>query len=157
MIAFLIFALWIILNSRITAEVVLIGIAVSAAVYLFCIFFLGFSPKKELKIIRMAPLAIAYFAVLAAEIIKASLSVLRLVYSRKANQGGEIVEFVSPLKYGISNDLLANSITLTPGTVTVSRDGERFTVHCLRSEYAEGLDSSIFVKLLRKMEESYDG
>ena len=48
--------------------------------------------------------------------------------------------------------ILANSITLTPGTITVSLEGNDFYVHCLDKEFAEGIDSSAFVELLQKME-----
>ena len=49
--------------------------------------------------------------------------------------------------------LLANSITLTPGTITVSVEDDRFCVHCLDKELAEGMEDSVFVKLLEEMEE----
>ena len=49
--------------------------------------------------------------------------------------------------------LLANSITLTPGTITVSVEGNRFCVHCLDWELADGVEDSVFVELLKEMEE----
>ena len=48
----------------------------------------------------------------------------------------------------------ANSITLTPGTITVSLTDNEYTVHCLDKELAEGISSSVFVKLLTKLEAS---
>ena len=48
--------------------------------------------------------------------------------------------------------VLANSITLTPGTITIRMEGNEFYVHCLDKEFAEGMESSIFVELLSKME-----
>ena len=48
--------------------------------------------------------------------------------------------------------VLANSITLTPGTITVGLEGQEFYVHCLDKELAEGMENSIFVELLEKME-----
>ena len=48
--------------------------------------------------------------------------------------------------------ILANSITLTPGTITVSLEDNRFCVHCLDRELAEGMENSVFVELLKKME-----
>ena len=48
--------------------------------------------------------------------------------------------------------LLANSITLTPGTITVSVEGDHFFVHCLDRELAEGMEESVFVELLKQME-----
>ena len=48
--------------------------------------------------------------------------------------------------------LLANSITLTPGTITVSVEGDRFCVHYLDKELADGVEDSVFVELLKEME-----
>ena len=55
-------------------------------------------------------------------------------------------------KKDTSRFLLANSITLTPGTITVAVDGDKFIVHCLDKTLAEGIESSVFVKLLEKIE-----
>ena len=49
--------------------------------------------------------------------------------------------------------MLANSITLTPGTITADLTEGRFWVHALTKEMAEGLEESYFVKLIAKMEE----
>ena len=40
---------------------------------------------------------------------------------------------------------------LTPGTYTVFQEKDRFVIHCLRREYAEGLEDSSFVHLLRRL------
>ena len=51
----------------------------------------------------------------------------------------------------LQNVLLANSITLTPGTITLFQEGDHFVVHCLRREFGDGIEESSFVKLLRKI------
>ena len=48
--------------------------------------------------------------------------------------------------------LLANSITLTPGTITIEQREDEYTVHCLDSSFIEGIEKSTFVKLLERME-----
>ena len=47
---------------------------------------------------------------------------------------------------------MANSITLTPGTITIALEGDELIVHALDEELVEGIDESIFVRMLRKME-----
>ena len=61
--------------------------------------------------------------------------------------------FDTAFQTGLAKVLLANSITLTPGTITVSVEDDRFCVHCLDKELAEGMEDSVFVKLLEEMEE----
>ena len=53
--------------------------------------------------------------------------------------------------------VLANSITLTPGTITVDVDDNHFCVHALDYTLAEGIEDSVFIKLLRKMEANFCG
>ena len=53
---------------------------------------------------------------------------------------------------GTGKSMLANSITLTPGTITVDlKDGE-YLVHCYDKSMGDGIDESGFVTLLRKLE-----
>ena len=48
--------------------------------------------------------------------------------------------------------MLANSITLTPGTITVSLEDDTLLVHCLDKTLSEGMEDSEFVKMLEKLE-----
>ncbi len=142
--------LWIILNGRIDGEIILFGILLSVAVSLFARKVIGYSSKNEAEIIKNLPLLFVYILVLIKEIISSSISVIKL--SLKGEKPDPvIVEFDSGFTTNFQNVLLANSITLTPGTITVFQEGGHFVVHCLRREYSEGLSESVFVKLLRKI------
>lgn len=143
--------LWIILNGRVTLELVLLGIPIAAAVFLFAHFAFGYSAGSELKILRYAPLAIWYGLNLVIEIIKASLNVIAVILNPGKKPDPVLIEFDSGLPSSFQNVVLANSITLTPGTVTVEMEGDHFLVHCLIPEYAEGIEESSFVKLLRRI------
>ena len=63
-----------------------------------------------------------------------------------------IVHVHTNLKTETARVILANSITLTPGTITVSLTDDDLLVHCLDKSLAEGMENSSFVKLLEKME-----
>lgn len=145
------FVFWLILSGKITVEIAVTGVFVSAAVFVFARFFLSWDLKRELAVYKLIPLAAAYFFVLAYEIFKANLGVMPFILGRK-KPSGVVVRFESPLKSDAANVLLANSITLTPGTITLDRTGNSFTVHCLHGEMSHGMDSSVFVRLLMRME-----
>ena len=66
--------------------------------------------------------AIAYFIVLIIEIIKATIDVALRTLNGKVEP--EIVEIETELKRPISQVILANSITLTPGTLSIDVDTE---------------------------------
>ncbi|MGN1095828.1 MAG: Na+/H+ antiporter subunit E [Eubacteriales bacterium] len=155
--AVLLFLLWILLNGRFTfdagmLQIVISGVIVSGLVYIFAVKAFSMSPKAELYFWKNVFLLIAYAAVLVFEVIKANFAVISIILNKKKNPSPAIVKIRVPLKRGFSRFLLANSITLTPGTITVEQEEDIFIVHCLDRSLAEGIEKSVFVKLLERME-----
>lgn len=148
----LFFLVWIILNGRITVEIGILGLILSAVLFYFICRFMGYSIKKEFMLFHLIPLFFQYFCVLIQEIVKANLCVLKIIVSPEIQPEPALVYFCTDLKSELSKVILANSITLTPGTITVSLEENRFCVHCLDRELAEGMEESVFVELLKKME-----
>lgn len=150
----LLFALWLVFNGKVTLEIVLFGIVLSVAVYLFCWKYLKYSPKRELLALRLLPQGIGYFFVLVKEIVKANCAMIALIVSPKYEVEPVLVTFRTDLKSDLAKTVLANSITMTPGTITVELTEDEFKVHCLDKEMADGLADSVFVRLLRRMEKT---
>lgn len=144
------FVLWILLNGRVTVELIVLGGVIAAFIFLFAKAVFGFSLEMEKRVWLNAPLLFVYFLNLIWEIIKAALAVMKLILKPGAKPDPVLVEFDSGLQHKILNVLLANSITLTPGTYTVRLEKDHLVVHCLIPEYAQGIGESSFVKLLRK-------
>lgn len=145
------FLLWIILNGRITLELVILGIIVAAAVFLFARKAFGYSVRTEWNVLRYFPLSVVYFLDLILEILKAALAVSLIVLNPARRPDPVLIEFHSGFNSSFKNAVLANSITLTPGTVTVKMEGDLFLVHCLIPEFAQGIEESSFVKLLARV------
>lgn len=143
--------LWMILNGRITWEIVGFGIVVSAAVTFAAGKLTGMTRQREWAAVRKLPAALAYGAMLLREIIRANFAVLRMVYRRKKPDPC-LKTFTAPLQTTAARVALADSITLTPGTITAEQDGALFAVHCLDRSMAEGLETSCFVRRLESME-----
>lgn len=148
----LILLLWIIFNGQLTLEIFLFGLAFATVFYAFLCKFLGFSIKKDILIIKRTGYIIQYLAVLFCEIVKANIAVVKLLFSSRYDVEPAIVSFNTDLKTETARVILANSITLTPGTITVSIHDDELKVHCLDKSLAEGLNDSIFVKLLLRLE-----
>ena len=148
----LFFFVWLILNGRVTLEICVIGMLISAALFYFMCRFMDYSLKKERLLFLLIPLFIRYFWVLVQEIVRANVCVLKIILSPELQPEPAFVYFETEFKTGLSKMLLANSITLTPGTITVSVQDNRFCVHCLDRELAEGMEESVFVELLKQME-----
>lgn len=148
----LFFLAWIIFNGQITTEIVIFGIVIAAAVFAFTCKFMGYSLQKEKMLYRKSFLFVRYIGVLIVEILKANLDVVKIVFNDKEVVEPVIVTFRTNLKSEILRVILANSITLTPGTITVSLEKDELVVHCLDKSMAEGMEDSIFVKLLEEIE-----
>ena len=76
-----------------------------------------------------------------------------MILTRKERMEPVLVHVHTDLKTETAKMLLANSITLTPGTITVSMTGSELLVHCLDKSLSEGMEDSAFVQVLRKLEE----
>jgi len=149
---FLLFALWLILSGRITWDVCLVGAAVSGLLYVFLRVFLGHTPGRERLIFRRGWYMLLYAFAILWEVLKANRAMLRIILNKRIPVHQSIVRVQVDLKTPFARVLLANSITLTPGTITVSADEDGYTVHCLSREMIDGIEDGRLVRLLRKME-----
>lgn len=120
--------IWLVANHSLAIEVVLTGALISA---LLAIAFAPFS--RAYACIRWSPRVllnvVLYFGVFAQELIKANINVLLLVLSPRMHIEPGIVEIETRLKSPIGRLVLANSITLTPGTLVVDAKGDTLFVH----------------------------
>ena len=148
----LLFLAWVLFNGQVTLEICCFGLIFATLVYLFCCKFLNMSFEKDILLCKKAGQILRYLVVLLVEIFKANIACLKVVISSKYECKPAIVHFKTDLKNEFSIIVLADSITLTPGTITVLQEGNELTVHCLDKSFAEGLDDSVFVKLLREFE-----
>lgn len=148
----LFFLIWIIFNGAVTTEIIVFGIVISAAMYLFICKFMNYSVKRDIGFIKRSFRILQYVCVLVWEIIKANFAVIRLITSSKYSPEPVLVRFKTHLKSRPARVILANSITLTPGTITVTLQEDEYLVHCLDKELAKGMNHSIFVELLEKIE-----
>ena len=123
---FVFFLLWVAFNGRLTWEIAAFGAVLSGVLYAFCCAFLGYSPKKDWAAARLIPAALRYVGLLLTEIVKCNLALTRIVFAPKLEVKPHLVTFRTPLKGGFKS-ALADSITLTPGTITVHSEGDRLT------------------------------
>jgi multicomponent Na+:H+ antiporter subunit E len=146
------FLLWVIFNGNITLEICLFGIVIAAVIFAFTCKFMDYSIQKEKQNLKKIFKFFRYVCVLIMEIMKANFAVIHMILSEEEELEPTIVSFHSDMKTPAGRAFLANAITLTPGTITVSLEDSDYVVHCLDSDLAVGLDSSVFVDLLTDLE-----
>lgn len=148
----LFFLVWIIFNGAITTEICIFGVVVAFLMFGFACKFMDYSWRKEKLLIQRSGYFLLYLGNLLIEIVRANVSVCHFVLSDRDEIHPVMVSFHTTLKSGLARVILTNSITLTPGTITVSLQGDEVIVHCLDRSLAEGMENSSFVKMLEHME-----
>ena len=88
------------------------------------------------------------------ELAKSNLHVLKLALSPRTRDlvKPRLVKIKTPLQSQFGRYVLANSITLTPGTVTVRQEGDELLIHCIDQASADGLDGSMDQRIARVYE-----
>ena len=147
------FVLWIIFNGNFTLEIALFGLAIAAFVYFFACKCLDYSFKKDVLLVKRIGYFLEYMGVLIVEIIKANVATIKLVVSSRYDIDPVLVTFDVHFESEIARVLFANSITLTPGTITADVTGDTFTVHALDESFIDGIDKGRIVDILHRMEE----
>jgi multicomponent Na+:H+ antiporter subunit E len=145
----ILFALWIIFSGRLDGFHLTMGLISSALVALFSgdLMFTSRNPRRIFGLyLRLA----GYIPWLIYQIFKANLHVMVLVLHPRMHEriDPHIITFDSRLKSDYARMLFANSITLTPGTITVEVTVlGRFSVHCIDEASGAGLPGTMEAKI----------
>ncbi len=103
-----------------------------------------FDPSMHaLHLLRRLP---RFWLWLIPEIVKANLAVTRIVLSPSLPVSPCITTVHASGLSRVSQAVLANTITLTPGTLTLDIDEGRIEVHCLTREAAKALEAPALIE-----------
>ena len=144
--------LWLIFSMRLSTEVAVAGVIISIIVYRFVCNHMHYNPATDHKILRNLLLGFQYALILIWETAKANAVVFRIVFSRTIEIEPRLIYFRTNLRTIAAQVALANSITLTPGSITVALNDGLFCVYCMSGKMAEGIEDSVFVRQLQKFE-----
>ena len=97
--------------------------------------------KNRLFALRFSWQLFAYWAWLGREIWRSSVDVARLVLDPKLPISPTVIDIKSSSNHPVDQVILANSITLTPGTLSLDLHEGVIKVHALTEEAARGLAS----------------
>ena len=130
------FCLWLLLTLSVNLDHLIAGVIV---VLLGTIIFGGYFTDKPIKFLQLHRLFwfIVYIPFFIWYMIKANIDVAyRVLHPERPIKPG-IVKIKTTLKTNIAKVFLANSITLTPGTMTCEIDGEYLYIHWIWVESTE--------------------
>ena len=127
---------WAWLNGSLASDVLMVG--VSAAFIIALLFRDGIAIFSDLRPTpRALGFTVFYLFFFFKELVKSNLSVAAIVLSPALPVSPGIVKVRTKLKSRMGRMLLVNSITLTPGTLTVELDGEWLYIHCVTVDSAD--------------------
>lgn len=98
--------------------------------------------------------AVTYWPWLAKEIMKSALEVSRIILDPRLPVSPTVVRFKPRQKSAVGLVTHANSITLTPGTLSVEVGPDSFTVHALTAEGAAATAASEMDRRVERFEGS---
>lgn len=131
---------WLLLNGSLATDVFQVGLL--AALVITLLFRDGLAVASEFRFTPRALLTVPKFVgYFLQELVKSNLRLAKIVLSPALPLRPGIVKVRTRLKSRMGRLLLANSITLTPGTLTVELDGEWLYVHWVTME-AEDIDAA---------------
>lgn len=131
------YVLWIILSGKIDAFHLGVG--------LVAVLFAGWQHSR-LSLIEPADIprlrpwrTLAYFFWLVREMVLAAVYVARVIINPDKHLDPHMIEFRSEQPSLLSSVLLGNSITITPGTLTIDIEDNRYLVHAISPDTADDL------------------
>ena len=158
--AIVLFAFWVILSGKFDGfHLTIGGVVVLATIWgTTWLYRLGppIGPTDRHPLATPPSPILYYLPWLSWQIVIASVQVARVVLDPKLPIQPRFVRFTHRLPHNMARLTLANSITLTPGTVTINVDGDEYLVHALTLNAAEAYEPSGKIRIKEKVSMIYE-
>ena len=136
----LLFVLWMILTSNFQMANILVGMAVSFSIALL---YVKLFTHKNFEFINPVWL-IVYLYVLLKNLIISNIQISKIILKSDMKLSPAIIAVKTNLESDWKKLLLANSVTLTPGTLTLEIKDNTLFIHVI--DYSEGLNKENITK-----------
>ena len=130
-----VYALWVLLSGIYTPWLLGLG-AISTALAVFVALRMELVDQEGVPVIHLTSKLWTYLPWLLAEIIRSNLAANRIILHPDLSVRPRMLRVRTMQRSDLGRVIFANSITLTPGTVTVAAVGEDLHVHALDGESA---------------------
>ncbi|MGB5585456.1 MAG: Na+/H+ antiporter subunit E [Gammaproteobacteria bacterium] len=133
------FALWLGLSGHLTPLMLSLGVA-STLLTVYIAHRMDVIDHETYPA-HMTILLVRFWFFLGREIVAANIDVIKRIFKPGKNISPQLFELPVTQKTDLSRVIYANSITLTPGTVSVNLNKDSVTVHSLSKDGAQDLSS----------------
>lgn len=146
------FAFWLLLSGMFVPFLLAAGFGCAIAVKLFSRRLNAIAQESDVLVLNWKRV-VAYYPWLVKEITVAAWDVSKRILNPRLPISPALVEIVPSQKTDVGLVIHANSITLTPGTISVEVEHGRFLVHALTEEGARSLTDSEMNRRCAELEE----
>jgi multicomponent Na+:H+ antiporter subunit E len=144
------FAFWLVMSGIYTPFLVAAGLGASVAVAALALRMEV--ADREGYPVRFRAAVLVYWPWLLKEILVSGWRVTRIILDPRLPVSPVIARFRPSQQTTVGLATHANSITLTPGTITVEAHEDEFVVHAITRESAQGLAGSEMDRRVRRLE-----
>ncbi|PAJ73043.1 hypothetical protein CJF42_17925 [Pseudoalteromonas sp. NBT06-2] len=141
---------WTVNSGHYTHSILILGLLSIVLVLLIC---------QRMKLVDQESLPLhllirisAFYCWLTKEIILGGIYVLKRILQGDTSIDPKIINIPLDFKDDICKVIFANSITLTPGTITLKLDNESIQVHALTTELADALINGEMARRIKMLE-----
>jgi multicomponent Na+:H+ antiporter subunit E len=149
----LLMAFWLLLSASYHWQHLLIGTVLSLLLtFVWAEITLWEHPRPTYFTLGKLFYFLYYLVCLTVEVLKANISVTMIVLSPKLPISPGLVIMRNELKRDLSRVFYANSITLTPGTITVDLEGDLHIVHAFTRRSGVDAQDWYLYTMMKKLE-----
>ena len=146
-------ALWLLLSGHL-AEPLLLALGLASVILVVVIVHRMDVLDHETHPVHLSVRLPLYWGWLIKEIVLANIDVGKAILGvRGAVASPTVFKVRASQRTEVGRVIYANSITLTPGTVTIAVEDDELTIHALTSGAVEGLESGEMDRRVREIEE----
>ena len=151
--SFLVATLWLVLSGHYTPLLLGFGAASVALVVYLC--YQMDIVDDEVAPLRMTLPTLRYVPWLTWEVLKSNLDVAKRVLNPALPISPQVIRVPADQPTALGRSTYANSITLTPGTLTMDAEEDGLLVHALTREAAEELQRGEMNRRITRLEEAH--
>ncbi len=133
------------------------GLVVSGIVTWLSVKLFGFTKSRFLYRPNKLLLIIKFCIKLLVEIVKSNISMAKLLLNPQLPISPGVIRYKTGLSSNLTKVMLANAITLTPGTLTVEIKQDEFVVHMLVEDSIKDILENDLESILLEAEDDING
>jgi multicomponent Na+:H+ antiporter subunit E len=145
------FGLWLLLSGHYTPLFFFLG-ALSTAIATFFAHRMDVFDDEGVPVVHLTRKIWTYIPWLIWEVARSNLAVARIVLRPTLRISPTVVKFRARQQTDLGRVIMANSVTMTPGTITVAVTGSELHVHALYRQAVDGIEEGEMNRRVAELE-----